>query len=37
MQFFSVFPDITKIAVRNADVIINQGVCHMIYIVFGFS
>ena len=37
MQFLSIFPDITKIAVRTADDIRNQGVCHMIYIVFEFS
>ena len=40
MQSISVFPEITKIAHyrwKNADVSRTQGVCHMIYVFFGFS
>ena len=40
MQSISVFLDITKFADsqgKNADFSRSQGMCHMIYIFFGFS
>ena len=40
MQSTSVFPDITKYPHSrriNADISTSQGVCHVIYIAFGFS
>ena len=40
MQSISVFLDITKFADfqgKNADLSRSQGMCHMIYIFFGFS
>ena len=40
MQSIAVFPDIQKIANfcrKNANVSINQGVCHVIYVSFGSS
>ena len=39
MQSLSVFPDITKSANfhwKNADVIRNQGMCHVIYFIYTF-
>ena len=40
MQSISVFFDVTKVAdfsLKNADISRTQGVCHMIYIIFGSS
>ena len=40
MQSISVFPDITKVGGfqrKTNDVSITQGVCHVIYMVFGSS
>ena len=40
MQSISVFFDVTKVADfswKNADISRTQGVCHMIYIIFGSS